>query len=159
MAKKKKAKRPHGARGPDKKPRAGAPKTSSIGRPKNWDTAVSVAYLLLMGATQAAASEATGASKRSITAWNNSKWWHEAQTEARARWLRNIEAGAMRGILWGLGNDNEKGSMSKYVADRMVHELKPPSTTLMHVSKAKPRCTSTSQTTVTAFPRKAKNKK
>jgi hypothetical protein len=103
-----------------------AEKKRGTKRPQNWDKAISVAYLRLLGATQVDAAERAGVSERVIRDWEISVWWKDAIAEARGRWLRGVESGAMNGILEGLGDPNEYAAMARWAAERILPEMAPP---------------------------------
>lgn len=94
--------------------------------PYNWDKAISVAYLRLIGASQEVAAKEAGCSERSVATWEKKSWWPDAQAEARQRWLRGGDAMARRGLLRALSDGNEYAATSRWWADRRIPELKPP---------------------------------
>jgi|WetSurMetagenome_2_1015567.scaffolds.fasta_scaffold10221_13 hypothetical protein len=112
-----------------------AHKQTESRKPWNWDKAVSVAYLLLTGETMAEAAKQAGAGERTIHTWVKTKWWPTAQSEARSRWLRGVESGAMRGVLKGLGDPNEYAAMARWAAERVLPEMVPPKQKLEHTGK------------------------
>jgi hypothetical protein len=98
-------------------------------KPRDWDKAISVAYIRMIGfpnVTQKQAATEAGTSERSVRAWEASPWWPDAQAEARQRWLRGGDAAAMSGILEGMKDPAEYAQMSRYWADRRIPELTPP---------------------------------
>lgn len=97
-----------------------------VGRPRNWDIAVSCAYLRLLGATQEQAASRAGASPRSLRTWEQCSWWKDALAEARSRWFKDGDAAAMRGIHKALRSDGHYAKTSMWWAERRMPELKPP---------------------------------
>jgi hypothetical protein len=99
-----------------------------VAKPNDWDICVAAAYLRLIGLSQEKAAEGAGCGERSIQDWEKCSWWDKAVQEAKGRWLRKVEYLAMMGIAEGLlsKDGGVKGTMSRYVADRMVPEMKPP---------------------------------
>ena len=98
-------------------------------KPRNWDNAISVAYIRLLGfphVTQAQAATQVGVSERTVRAWEAAPWWSNAQSEARMRFLRGGDAAAMRGLMWAFGEDGERAHTSRWWADRRMPELAPP---------------------------------
>ena len=127
MARKKKKKKggpPKGLAKPQKKRVDAAPKPQNVRKPVNWDKAVSVAYLRLLGVTQEKSAQQAGCSKRSIVSWEASKWWPDAMNEARQRWLQGGDQAAMRGLLNNLVR--EEPQTCRWWADRRIPELSPP---------------------------------
>jgi hypothetical protein len=97
-----------------------------VGRPQNWDIAVSAAYLRLTGATQVAAAESAGCSERSIVEWEKCSWWADAEREAQGRWLRGIDSRARVALERAFENPDESATTARWWADRRVSELAPP---------------------------------
>ena len=62
-----------------------------VDRPREWDKAVSVSYLRLIGLTQARAATAAGIGERTLRRYELSDWWPEACREAVSRWMQQLE--------------------------------------------------------------------
>lgn len=107
----------------DSKP---AEKPPGVKKPQDWEKAVSVAYLRAIGHTQIEAAEGAGCGVRTLRDWEKSPWWRDAMAEARGRWLQGAEAFARRGILSALVDQGEYAQMSRFVAERLIPEMKPP---------------------------------
>lgn len=101
-------------------------------KPQDWDKAVSVAHLRLLGATQDQAAVNAGAGKRTICSWEASDWWPEAQAEAKQRWLQGCDGLAMEGMVRSFRDPNEYASSSKWWLDRREPALAPPVRRLEH---------------------------
>lgn len=91
-----------------------------VGAPRDRETAISVAYLRLLGHTQEDATKATGVSEKTIQRWESCTWWPEFQAEASRRWLSGLE-GRARTILL----DNLDGNLSLKILERRIPELAP----------------------------------
>lgn len=98
-------------------------------RPRNWDKAVNLAYLRMVGyprMTQETAAKRAGVSVRTLRDWENAPFWAAAKAEARDRWFNDGDAAAMQGILDGMTDPNESAQMSRWWAERHIPELAPP---------------------------------
>ncbi len=98
-------------------------------KPRNWDNAISVAYIRMIGypkVSQGQAALQVGVSERTVRAWESAPWWAQARQEARDRFLRGGDAAAMRGILLAFQDEKERGLMSRWWAERRMPELEPP---------------------------------
>lgn len=98
---------------------------SSVSKPKDWDKAVSAAYLRMMNETQETAAKAVGAGYRTLQAWEGSDWWDTAVTEARQRWLRGGDRLAMQSIAADMAKLQDAVT-ARWWADRRIPELAPP---------------------------------
>ncbi len=125
-AKRKKSKRVKGTARSRKKKAKPAEKKDPVKRPRNWDKAVSVAYLRMLGASQEVSSKEAGCAQRSVVDWERCSWWKDAQAEARDRWMQGGDSLAMRAIYKGLANPDDSAQMSRWWADRRIPELAPP---------------------------------
>ena len=67
-----------------------AEKFDAVGKPQNWDKAVSVSYLRLIGLTQKKAAKAAGMGERTLRRFELSEWWPDACGEAVDRWMQQL---------------------------------------------------------------------
>ncbi len=67
-----------------------AEKLDVVTKPQNWDKAVSVAYLRLLGLSQKRAAKGAGIGERTLARWELSDWWPEACGEAVDRWMQQL---------------------------------------------------------------------
>ena len=67
-----------------------AEKLDAVGKPQNWDKAVSVSYLRLIGLTQKKAAKAAGMGERTLRRFELSEWWPDACGEAVDRWMQQL---------------------------------------------------------------------
>ncbi len=67
-----------------------ADKLDVILKPHNWDKAVSVAYLRLLGLSQKKAAKGAGIGERTLARYELSEWWPEACREAVDRWMQQL---------------------------------------------------------------------
>ena len=68
-----------------------AEKLDSVGKPRDWDKAVSVGYLRLIGLTQEEAARGAGIGVRTLQRYELSSWWPLACSEAVLRWMQQLE--------------------------------------------------------------------
>ena len=68
-----------------------AEKLDVVTKPHNWDKALSVAYLRLLGLSQKKAAKGAGIGERTLARWELSDWWPEACREAVDRWMQQLE--------------------------------------------------------------------
>ncbi len=59
-----------------------ADKAQGVGKPRDWDKAISVAYLRLRDESQADAAKPAGLGERTVRRWEKSAWWLQACLEA-----------------------------------------------------------------------------
>jgi hypothetical protein len=97
-----------------------------VERPRDWEIAVSCAYLRLTGASQKEAAAAAGGSDRQLREWEKCSWWADAEREAQQRWLRGIDSRARVALERALDNPDESATTARWWADRRVSELAPP---------------------------------
>jgi hypothetical protein len=97
----------------------------AVGRPRNWDKCVSVAYLRILGVSQKAAARAASCGERTIRLWEVQQWWPDAQAEARQRWLSEASDAARATILKAIrGGDT---SSARWFLERVEPALSQPS--------------------------------
>ena len=97
-----------------------------VKRPRNWDKAISVAYLRATGDSQEAAANQAGICERTVTAWEASPWWPDAVAEAHKRWLNGCDAKARRALRRALDDPLNYAQTARWWADRRIPELEPP---------------------------------
>ena len=62
----------------------------AVEKPRDWDKAVSVSYLRLIGLTQEKAAKGAGIGVRTLRRYELSEWWPEACREAADRWMQQL---------------------------------------------------------------------
>lgn len=88
-----------------------------------WDKVVSVAYLRMIGHTQAEAAGAAGRNERTIREWeSDTALWSAAREEARGRWLQEVTDAARRSVLKAAGRNADLGLK---ILERVDPELAP----------------------------------
>ena len=90
----------------------------------DWDKCVSAAYLRYMGKNQTDAAVAVGVVRETLSRWERSPWWTEAQREAEERWLQGLAAKAREGLEEAVSDD---GNLALKVLERIDRRLAPPS--------------------------------
>ena len=60
-----------------------AGKLDAVGKPRDWDKAMSAAYLQLFGLSQEEAAKGAGVGERTLQRWEVSDWWPKACEAAR----------------------------------------------------------------------------
>lgn len=98
-----------------------AEKNDPVKKPQDYDKALSVAYLRLLGATQETAAERAGVGIRTIRSWEYSDWWPDAIAEASRRWLQGLEAKARAKL-----EADMDASLALKILERRLPELAPP---------------------------------
>lgn len=100
-----------------------AESSDPVGRPRDWDKAVSAAFLIQLDSTQSEAAKAVGAGQRTVERWVQCSWWAEAKEDARERWLSGLTRKARRNIQGAL----EGGDMvtTRWIAEKVIPELQP----------------------------------
>lgn len=93
-----------------------------VSAPRNRETALSVAYLRLLGSTQTEAASATGVDARTVGRWESSSWWAGVKREAADRWLAGLASKARRGLEREVEKD---GSLALKVLERLEPALAP----------------------------------
>ncbi|GMV06733.1 MAG: hypothetical protein AMXMBFR53_30080 [Gemmatimonadota bacterium] len=76
-----------------------APTTEVVVQPRDWDKAVSAAYLWLVLDSTEAAAEGAGVGERTMYRWVQSEWWPKACAEANRRWLQHLTLEARRTLI------------------------------------------------------------
>jgi len=99
-----------------------AEKNDPVKKPNDWDKAVSVAYLRIIGYSQQDAAASAGAGSRTVRAWEKSSWWHLATSEAKGRWLQGLAGKARKCLERGVGEDP---NLALKVLERMDEDLVP----------------------------------
>lgn len=91
-----------------------------IGRPQDWDKAVSAAYFRALGASQKVAARAAGCGERTLRDWEACSWWPDAHAEAVVRWRSDLTAEARRSLLRAIKRD---GKLALDVLERLDRTL------------------------------------
>ena len=99
-----------------------------VGKPQDWDKAVSVAYLRLRNDSQKDAAKAAGIGQRTVRRWENSEWWPKACFEASSRWLHGLLYVSQQTLYAAISGKSTKGdaNLALKVAERRIPELAPP---------------------------------
>lgn len=100
-----------------------------ISKPTDWDKCVSVAYLRYMGASQVDAATVAGVVRETVSRWERSSWWPDAQKEAEDRWLSGLAQRARAGLERAVADD---GNLSLKVLERIDRRLAPPKAGMEH---------------------------
>ena len=102
-----------------------ADNSQGVGKARDWDNAISVAYLRLCDGSQEDAAKAVGVGVRTVRRWENSDWWPEACREAESRWLKGLVFISMQTVFKAIeGGD---AALAFKVAERHIKALAPPS--------------------------------
>lgn len=103
-----------------------------VQKPTDWEKAVAVAWCFVLGRLAKDAAAATGVSESTIRNWLKSPWWPEAYAEARAKVPIHLEQRSLGVISDGL--DLRDLTTARWVAERVVPELAPPTVRTDHTS-------------------------
>ncbi len=101
-----------------------ADKAQGVGKPRDWDKAISVAYLRLREESQADAAKSAGIGERTVRRWENSKWWPQACLEAGSRWLQGLVYVSQQTLFAAI--DGGDANLAFKVIERRIPELAPP---------------------------------
>jgi len=101
-----------------------AEKVDAVEKPRDWDKAVSVAYLRLIGLTQAKAAKAAGTGERTLRRYELSEWWPDACAEAVSRWMQQLEIEARSTVMKAV-KEGDVATAWK-VLERIDRRLAPP---------------------------------
>ena len=101
-----------------------AEKLDAVGKPRNWDKAVSVAYLRLIGQSQADAAKAAGLGERTLRRYELSEWWPDACAEAVERWMQQLAIDCRSTILAAVKDGDVQTSVK--MLERIDGRLAPP---------------------------------
>ena len=101
-----------------------AEKLDVVRKPHNWDKAVSVAYLRLLGLSQKKAAKGAGIGERTLARWELSEWWPLACAEAVDRWMQQVEIEARSTVMQAV-KEGDVATAWK-VLERINRRLAPP---------------------------------
>ena len=98
-----------------------------VGKPRDWDKAISVAYLRLRNESQLDAAKSAGIGERTVRRWENSLWWPQACVEAGSRWLQGLLFVSQQTLFAAIAGDDAKGdaNLALKVAERRIPALAP----------------------------------
>ncbi len=101
-----------------------AEKLGGVEKPRDWDKAISVAYLRLCKTPQTDAAKQAGVGVRTIRRWEKSEWWPEACFQASSRWLRGLVYVSQQTVFEAIkGGD---AHLAFKVIERQIQQLAPP---------------------------------
>ena len=101
-----------------------AEKPDGVEKPRDWDKAISVAYLRLCKTPQTDAAKQAGVGVRTIRRWEKSGWWPEACFQASSRWLRGLVYVSQQTVFEAIkGGD---AHLAFKVIERQIQQLAPP---------------------------------
>ncbi len=95
-----------------------------VEKPRDWDKAVSVSYLRLIGQTQENAAKGAGIGVRTLRRYELSDWWPEACSEAVDRWMQQLEIEARTTVMTAVKEGDVITAMK--VLERLDRRLAPP---------------------------------
>jgi len=101
-----------------------AEKLDVVTKPHDWDKAVSVAYLRLLGLSQKKAAKGAGIGERTLARYELSEWWPEACREAVDRWMQQLEIEARSTVMQAV-KEGDVATAWK-VLERIDRRLAPP---------------------------------
>ncbi len=101
-----------------------AEKLDVVTKPHDWDKAVSVAYLRLLGLSQKKAAKGAGIGERTLARYELSEWWPEACGEAVDRWMQQLEIEARSTVMQAV-KEGDVATAWK-VLERIDRRLAPP---------------------------------
>ena len=107
-----------------------AERADIVEKPQDWDKAVSVAYLRLLGAPIRTAAKVAGVGERTLHRWERSPWWPDATAEANDRWFKNVTAAARRTLLKAIRAGRSDHALQ--ILERVEPRLAPPKQRMEH---------------------------
>lgn len=109
-----------------KKAETNVPKRGPPDEPRDWETAVSAAYLRSLGGqfTQEVVCAMVGVCRRTLGRWEKADWWPRAKSEAVERWLQGLVHESTGTLL----KEIRKGdaASARWALERLIPELAPP---------------------------------
>ncbi len=106
--------------------------------PQDREKAISVAYLRLTGSLQTEAAEAVGIHHDTIGRWEKADWWPEIVLEASQRWLAGLAVNARESLMKLTDPKAPEPTTVRFVAERIVQGLEPPTTRTDVTTDGKP---------------------
>ena len=95
-----------------------------VEKPRDWDKAVSVAYLRLIGQTQENAAKGAGIGERTLRRYELSDWWPDACAEAVERWMQQLAIECRTTILAAVKDGDVQTAVK--MLERIDRRLAPP---------------------------------
>lgn len=102
-----------------------AEKTDTVERPRDWDKAVSAAYLRSIGFSQPKAAASAGVGERTLARWELSAFWKDALDEAQDRWLSGLRQNARTLLLASMASEDGDPALALRVLERLEAPLHP----------------------------------
>lgn len=110
--------------------------TVPVKRPNDWESVLSCAWARVIGLPPNRACEIGGVSVTTLRNWMDSDWWQDALDEARALLPKKLSALAIAALQSGLEANDQ--TTARYIADRLIPELAPPTLRTDVTSDGKP---------------------
>ena len=98
---------------------------NAVGKPRDWDKAVSAAYLRLIGRSQEEAAKHAGVGERTLQRYEVSEWWPQACREAESRWLKGLVFISQQTLFKAI--EAGDANLAFRVTERHIKALAPPS--------------------------------
>ena len=114
-----------------------AEKFGAVATPRDWDKAVNVAYLRLIGLTQKKAAKAAMIGERTLRRYELSDWWPQACGEAVGRWMQQLEIEARTTVMTAVREGDVTTAMK--VLERLDKRLARPSVASLIECRIEPR--------------------
>ena len=95
-----------------------------VGKPRDWDKAISVAFLRLCKRSQKVAANVAGVGARTVRRWEKSDWWPEACRDASSRWLQGLVYVSQQTLYEAIEEGDARLALK--VTERRIPELAPP---------------------------------
>ena len=101
-----------------------AGKLDGVGKPRDWDKAMSAAYLRLIGLSQEEAAKGAGVGERSLQRWEVSDWWPKACEAAADRWIQQLGIECRTTVMIAVKNGDAQTAVK--MLERIEKRLAPP---------------------------------
>lgn len=108
----------------DEEPDKVAGYSDPVGKPRDWDKAVSASYLRMIGYSQVDAAAGAGVGERTLIRWEQCSWFEDARKEARDRWLNDLTAQSRATLFTAIEDGDAKRALE--ILERVDPTLAPP---------------------------------
>ncbi len=98
-----------------------------VSKPQDYAKVEAFAWAIVLGETIAGASKFAEISDNTARNWLASDWWQEEWQAARARIPSHMAARALNGLIRAMNDPLHYASACKWVAERVIDGLGPPS--------------------------------
>ena len=109
-----------------------------VKKPQRPEKVEAAAWYCVLGQSTFSAAKLAGIADNTLRNWMISDWWPEAIEEARQRIPEVLRGKALGGLIRGLDDADEYAVMARWVAERVIPSLRPPTQRRDHTTDGKP---------------------